>query len=86
VILYFNKENEGTFMADHNDNRKRELNSTSNMNALQTAVVNGEEERLKALLTNQLFDELQKSHLINLAEQNGHSKIVKLLKETPATP
>lgn len=41
---------------------------------------------MKALLTNILFDELQKSYLISLAIRSGKPEIVRLLKDTPATP
>ncbi|GAB54548.1 hypothetical protein GPUN_0401 [Glaciecola punicea ACAM 611] len=43
-------------------------------------------ERLKALLTNILFDEIQKSFLINLAKHSDNPDIAKLLEEIPATP
>ena len=56
------------------------------MEALKTAIVNGEEQRLKALLTNILFDELQKNYLITLAEHRGNPEIVGLLKGSPAKP
>lgn len=73
-------------MTDYNDNSKLKHDPESNMEALKTAIVNGEERRLKALLTNLLFDELQKSYLITLAEHRGNPEIVSLLKGAPAKP
>lgn len=56
------------------------------MKALELAIVNGEEERLKALLTNLLSDEIQKSDLINVAKHSGNSEIERLLNGAPTTP
>jgi hypothetical protein len=75
-------------MTDNNDNSNSKLkhDSASNMDALKLAIFNGEEQRLKALLTNLIFDEIQKSYLINFAEHRGNLEIVRLLKNSPATP
>jgi hypothetical protein len=73
-------------MTDYNDNSTLKHDPESNVEALKTAIVNGEELRLRALLTNLLFDELQKSYLITLAEQRGNPEIVSLLKGAPAKP
>jgi hypothetical protein len=73
-------------MTDYNDNSKLKHDPESNMEALKTAIVNGEEQQLKALLTNLLFDGLQKSYLISLAEHRGNPEIVSLLKGAPAKP
>jgi hypothetical protein len=68
------------------DNNNLKHDSSSNMEAVKTAILNGKEAQLKMLLTNLVFDELQKGYLINLAEQSGRSEIVKFLKDSPATP
>ncbi|MFT6270945.1 MAG: homospermidine synthase [Alphaproteobacteria bacterium] len=73
-------------MTDFNDKSTLKHDSASNMESLKNAITNGQENRLKALLTNLLLDELQKGYLINLAENNGNSKIVRLLNALPATP
>jgi hypothetical protein len=73
-------------MTDSTDHNKLKHDSVSNMAALETAIVNGEESRLKMLLTNIVFDEIQKSYLISLAIHSDNSEIVKLLKGSPATP
>jgi hypothetical protein len=73
-------------MTDGTDHKKLKHDSVSNMAALETAIVNGEESRLKMLLTNIVFDEIQKSYLISLAIHSDNSEIVKLLKGSPATP
>lgn len=72
-------------MTDYNDHSKLKHDSESNMDALEVAIVNGEEERLHMLLTNILFDEIQKNHLINLAIHSGNTEIIKLLKKSPST-
>jgi len=58
----------------------------ANMEGLQSAIANGEENRVKQLLTNEVLDELQKAHLIDLAKLNGNQNIVKLLEDAPASP
>jgi hypothetical protein len=60
--------------------------SASNMEVLKITIFNGEEEKLKMLLTNLVFDELQKAYLISLAVHCGNSDIVELLNHAPATP
>jgi hypothetical protein len=72
-------------MTDYNDHSKLKHDSVSNMKALETAIVNNEEARLKMLLTDIVFDEIQKSYLISLAIHSGNKEIVKLLKGSPAT-
>lgn len=73
-------------MTDYNDHSTLKHDSTSNMKALETAIFDGKEQRLKLLLSNLLFDEIQKSFLINLAIKTGNLKMVELLKEAPASP
>lgn len=72
-------------MTDYNDHSKLKHDSISNMDALEISIVNGEEERLKMLLTDIVFDEIQKSYLISLAIHSGNKEIVKILKGSPAT-
>jgi hypothetical protein len=73
-------------MTDYDDSSNRSQNTILNLQDIKKAIINGEEDRLKLLLTNQVFDELQKSHFISLAKVNGHPEIEKLLNNTPATP
>jgi hypothetical protein len=73
-------------MTDYNDHTKLKRDSASNMDAVEDAIIKGKEEQLQLLLTNILFDEMQKSYLISLAIHSGKPEIVQLLKDTPATP
>jgi hypothetical protein len=71
-------------MTDYSNKLKHD--SASNMQALKTAIVKGEQEHIKMLLTNLVFDELQKAYLINVAEKMGDLNIIALLNDAPATP
>ncbi|MBT1449308.1 hypothetical protein KJ365_00315 [Glaciecola sp. XM2] len=73
-------------MTDHNDSSKRRDNKTLNLQDIENAIIEGKKERLKALIANDLFDELQKSYLIKLAKEHKQPDIESLLKELPATP
>jgi hypothetical protein len=73
-------------MTDYKDSNTLKHNPDSNMRALKNAIFNSEGEKLKMLLTNLVFDEIQKGYLINLAKDIGNSEIVELLKGSPATP
>jgi len=73
-------------MTDYNKNSHLKHDSASNMQDLKTAIVNGEADHLKMLLTNLVFDELQKAYLIDLAKHCDNANIVELLKDAPATP
>ncbi|ABG41112.1 hypothetical protein Patl_2597 [Paraglaciecola sp. T6c] len=73
-------------MTDYNDQSNLQQRPELATQAIKTAIANGDEVRLKALLTNELFDELEKKHFIELAKENGNTNIVKLLEGTPATP
>jgi hypothetical protein len=73
-------------MTDYDDHSKLKHDSVSNMGALEIAIVNADEARLKMLLTDIVFDEIQKSYLISLAIHSGNTEIVNLLKGSPATP
>ena len=60
--------------------------SIANMEGLQSAIANGESERVKQLLANQTLDQLQKGYLVELAELNGDHETIKLVKDAPAKP
>ena len=57
--------------------------SMANYIALETAVVNGEEELVKKLLGNQSMLDIEKSYLIDLAGLKNNPIIIKLLEDIP---
>ncbi|MFT6987737.1 MAG: hypothetical protein ACJAT7_003596 [Psychromonas sp.] len=57
--------------------------SIANFAALKTAIVNGEEELIKELLSNKPMQELEKSYLLDLAKLNNNRDIIKLIKDIP---
>lgn len=57
--------------------------SIANFAALKTAIVNAEEESVKALLTKQPMQDLEKSYLIDLAKLNSNQAILKILEDIP---
>lgn len=57
--------------------------SMANYIALETAVVNGEEELVKKLLGNQSMLDIEKSYLIDLAGLKNNPIILKLLEDIP---
>ncbi|MBU2887882.1 hypothetical protein KO507_19110 [Gilvimarinus agarilyticus] len=59
------------------------MRSINKFSALKTAIANGDETSVKDLLTDEPMVELEKSYLIDLAELNGNSVIVELLKNVP---
>ena len=61
-------------------------NPIANMEGLQAAIANGEKDRVRQLLANQVLDKLQKSYLIDLAKLNNKPDIVKLIEEMPVKP
>ncbi|MEO9944848.1 hypothetical protein [Paraglaciecola sp.] len=67
-------------------NNTLKLDSESNIEAIKVAIAKGEESKVKMLLTNIIFDELQKEYLIKWAEHCQTPNIVTLLKTAPATP
>ncbi|MAD14960.1 MAG: hypothetical protein CL579_02640 [Alteromonadaceae bacterium] len=73
-------------MTDYNDQSNLQQRPALATQAIKTAIANGDEVRLKALLTNEVFDELEKNHFVELAKESGNTNIVKLLEDTPATP
>jgi hypothetical protein len=73
-------------MTDYDDASRRYQNKKLNLQDIEKAIIDGKQDRLKSLIANQLFDELQKSYLINLAKKHEQPEIEKLLKSSPATP
>jgi hypothetical protein len=57
--------------------------SIANFAALKTAIVNGEEELIKALLSKKPMQELEKSYLLDLAKLNENCVITKLINNIP---
>lgn len=57
--------------------------SMANYIALETAVVNGEEELVKKLLANLPMLDIEKSYLIDLAGLKNNPIIIKLLEDIP---
>lgn len=57
--------------------------SIANFAALETSIVNGEEQSVKELLANHLMQELEKSYLLDLAKLHNNPAILKLLEEIP---
>ena len=57
--------------------------SMANYIALETAVVNGEEELVKKLLGNQSMLDIEKSYLLDLAGLKNNPIIIKLLEDIP---
>ena len=57
--------------------------SIANFAAIKTAIANNEEELLNELLADQVMQELEKSYLIELAQLNNHTAILKILKAIP---
>ena len=52
-------------MTDYNDKSNLEDSPAVATKAIKTAIANGDETRLKTLLTNEVFDELEKRHFIH---------------------
>ena len=57
--------------------------SIANMEGLQSSIVRGEADRVAELLGSQKLDELQKSYLLELAEVNGNSEVIKTIQQAP---
>jgi hypothetical protein len=60
----------------------------ANFAALNTSIVNEEEQLVKKLLVkellaNQTMQELEKNYLIDIAKQKNNSTIIKLLEDIP---
>ncbi|GAA6183711.1 MULTISPECIES: hypothetical protein [Alteromonadaceae] len=58
-------------------------NSIAHFAALKTAIVNGEVQTIKDLICGHPMQELEKSYLIDLANLNNNSAIIKLLQDIP---
>lgn len=54
--------------------------SIANFAALKTAIVNGEEQLVKDLLTSEPMIDIEKSYLIDLAQLNNNHTILALLE------
>ncbi|WP_102794510.1 hypothetical protein [Bowmanella denitrificans] len=70
-------------MTDSHCVKDAKSNAIARMEGLQMAIANGEVDRVRQLLANQVLDKLQKSYLLDLAELNQKAEIVKLLEKTP---
>lgn len=55
--------------------------SIANFAAIETAIANKEEARLKELLKDQTIPELEKSYLIDLVELNNDPAILKIIND-----
>jgi hypothetical protein len=70
-----------------NNNDQNETN-IPNFVALNTSIVNEEEQLVKKLLVkellaNETMQELEKSYLIDVAKRKNNSNIIKLLEDIP---
>ncbi|MFA3792375.1 hypothetical protein AB6T38_14765 [Aliiglaciecola sp. SL4] len=65
------------------ENSNQDDNSFMHFAALKTAIVNGEEQSVKELLSGQPMQALEKSYLMDLANLNNNSAIRKLLENIP---
>jgi len=61
----------------------RNEHSIANFAALKTAIVNGEEELIKELLSTKPMQELEKSYLLDLAKLNDNRVIIELIMNIP---
>ncbi|RPA56586.1 hypothetical protein EGC79_00810 [Shewanella vesiculosa] len=68
-------------MGSHNTDQHK--HSIATFAALKTAIANDEEQLVKDLLANEPMQELEKSHLIDLANINNNQTILTLLKDIP---
>ncbi|TMM43282.1 hypothetical protein [Colwellia ponticola] len=66
--------------ANNTDDNKHGI---GHFEGLKTAIVNGEEELVKELLSDEPMLEIERSYLIDLAYLNKHHTIIKLLKAIP---
>ncbi len=71
-------------MPKHDNEKSHPKYSIANMAGLKTAIANGEVERVKELIGDQVLDELQKSYFIELAQLSNAPNIVKVLENTPS--
>ncbi|XQW83615.1 hypothetical protein ACOYR1_10660 [Thalassotalea piscium] len=62
------------------DNTDQNTQGIANFAALKTAIVNGEEQLVKDLLTKDPMIEIEKSYLLDLAQLNNNPTIIKLLE------
>lgn len=64
---------------------KQHPGSIENYMGLKTAIVNGEVETLKAMLSDQTMTEMEKGYLIDLAKLANNQDIIAVLKNIPQT-
>ncbi|WP_218352755.1 hypothetical protein [Alteromonas lipotrueiana] len=69
-----------------NDNQAQGDRSIAGMKGLESAIANGETNRVKQYLATEMLGDLQKSYLIDLAKTSDNSEIAKLIEETPTRP
>lgn len=65
------------------NNTEQNEQSIAHFAALKTAIVNGEEQLVKHLVSNQPMVDIEKSYLIDLAQLNRNVTIMKLLEGIP---
>lgn len=65
------------------NNTDRNKPGIGNFSALKTAIANGEALRVKDLLSKEPMLDIEKSYLIDLAQLNKNSTIIKLLEDIP---
>ncbi|GAB2705778.1 hypothetical protein [Aliiglaciecola aliphaticivorans] len=65
------------------ENSNKDDNSFMHFAALKTAIVNGETQTVKSLISGHSMQELEKSYLIDLANLNNNSAVLALLKGIP---
>lgn len=70
-------------MTNESKSLHRKTHSIIDFAALKTAIVNGETERVKALLNEQKLQVLEKDYLIDLAKMNSNGTIIKMIKNAP---
>lgn len=64
---------------------KQHPGSIENYMGLKTAIVNGEVETVKEMLSDQTMTEMEKGYLIDLAKLANNQDIMAILKEIPST-
>lgn len=69
-----------------NDSEKQGDRSIAGMKGLESAIANGETDRVKQYLATEMLGELQKSYLIDIAKTSNNPEIAKLIDETPTRP
>lgn len=65
-------------MTDKNEVSKDKLHHIRNWPDIEQAIIQGDEQRLKALLSDELVDHVQKHYLVKIAEEHEQPAIAKL--------